>query len=53
MKPTKLASVIQGFAHAGLPEPLIVPVGLIVVTSVIVHLAPSTSILGAILLPGL
>lgn len=53
MKLMKTASVIQAFAQAGLPERLIVPVGLIELTCVIVYLVPSTSFLGAILLTGL
>jgi DoxX-like family len=53
MKLMKPASVIQASAQAGLPERLIVPVGLIELTCVIVYLVPSTSVLGAILLTGL
>jgi DoxX-like family len=53
MKLLKSESVIQGFARAGLPERLVVPVGLIELTCVIVYLVPATSVLGAILLTGL
>jgi hypothetical protein len=53
MKLMKLASVMQASAQAGLPERLIVPVGLIELTCVILYLVPSTSVLGAILLTGL
>lgn len=53
MKLMKTASVVQGFAQAGCPERLIVPVGLIELTCVIGYLVPSTSVLGAILLTGL
>ena len=53
LKLMKTASVIQGFAQAGVPARLIVPVGLIELTCVIVYLVPSTSVLGAILLTGL
>ena len=53
LKLMKTASVVQGFAHAGLPARLIVPVGLIELTCVIGYLVPSTSVLGAILLTGL
>jgi len=53
MKLMKLASVIQGFAQAGLSERLVVPVGLIELTCVIVYLVPATSVLGAILLSAL
>jgi len=53
LKLMKTASVIQGFAQAGVPARLIVPVGLIELTCVVVYLVPSTSVLGAILLTGL
>jgi hypothetical protein len=53
MKLMKLASVIEGFAHAGVPERLIVPVGLIECTCVVVYLIPRTAVLGAILMTGL
>jgi len=53
MKLMKSASVIQGFAHAGLSERLVMPVGLIELTCVIVYLVPATSVLGAILLSAL
>jgi DoxX-like family len=53
MKLMKSASVIQGFAQAGLSERLVAPVGLIELTCVIVYLVPATSVLGAILLTGL
>ena len=53
MKLMKPASVIQASAQAGLPERLIVPVGLIELTCVILYLVPSTSVLGAILMTGL
>ena len=44
----KLQAVIEGFARAGVPERLIVPVGLIELICVVVYLIPSTSVLGAI-----
>src|SRR5215467_2584685 len=53
LKLMKTASVIQGFAQAGVPARLIVPVGLIELTCVVVYLVPSTSVLGAIFLTGL
>jgi hypothetical protein len=53
LKLMKTPSVIQGFALHGLPEKLVVPVGVIELICVIVYLIPQTSILGAILMTGL
>jgi TRAP-type C4-dicarboxylate transport system permease small subunit len=53
MKLMKHPSVLEGFARAGLPERLIVPVGLIELVCVVVYLIPRTSVLGAILMTGL
>jgi hypothetical protein len=53
MKLMRTASVIQGFAQAGLPGRLVVAVGLIELTCVLLYLIPSTSVLGAILPTGL
>lgn len=53
MKLMKLPSVLEGFARAGIPERLIVPVGLIELLCVVVYLIPRTSVLGAILMTGL
>src|SRR5207244_10202860 len=53
LKLMKTASVIEGFARSGVPEKLIVPVGLIELTCVVVYLIPRTSVLGAILMTGL
>ena len=53
MKLMKHPSVLEGFARAGLPERLIVPVGLIELMCVVVYLIPRTSVLGAILMTGL
>jgi hypothetical protein len=53
MKLMKLPQVVEGFAKAGAPEYLIVPVGLIELLCVVVYLIPRTSILGAILMTGL
>jgi len=53
MKLMKLAQVIEGFARAGVPERLIVPVGLIELMCVVVYVIPRTSVLGAILMTGL
>lgn len=53
MKLMKPPAVVQAFAQAGIPEHLIIPVGLIELTCVVVYLIPSTSVLGAILITGL
>ncbi len=53
MKLMKTAAVIEGFARTGVPERLIVPVGLIELTCVVVYLIPRTAVLGAILMTGL
>lgn len=53
MKVMKVTGVSQGFARAGIPATLIVPVGLIEVICVVVYLIPRTSVLGAILMTGL
>lgn len=46
------AEVMQGMAHLGLPESLIVPLAILEVLCVVVYLIPATSVLGAILLTG-
>jgi hypothetical protein len=53
MKLMKHPSVLEGFARAGVPERLILPVGLIELVCVLVYLIPRTSVLGAILMTGL
>jgi len=53
MKLMRVPSVIEGFARAGLPERLIIPVGVIEMTCVLVYLIPQTAVLGAILMTGL
>jgi hypothetical protein len=53
MKLMKSAAVIEGFSRAGVPERLIIPVGLIETICVIVYLIPQTAVLGAILMTGL
>ena len=44
--------VIQGMAHLGLPESLIVPLAILEISCVVIYLIPATSVLGAILLTG-
>lgn len=53
MKLIRHPSVIDGFAQAGLPAHLIIPVGLVELVCVVVYAIPRTSILGAILMTGL
>lgn len=53
MKLLKTQAVIEGFSKAGVPERLIVPVGIIELMCVVVYAIPQTSVLGAILMTGL
>ena len=53
MKLMRVPSVMEGFARAGLPERLMIPVGVIEMTCVLVYLIPQTAVLGAILMTGL
>ena len=53
MKLLRLPSVVEGFARAGVPERLIIPVGMIELICVVVYLIPRTAVLGAILMTGL
>lgn len=53
VKLMKTAPVVQGFARAGVPERLIIPVGTIELVCVVVYLIPQTAVLGAILMTGL
>ena len=46
------AEVIQGMAHLGLPESLIMPLAILEISCVLIYLIPATSVLGAILLTG-
>jgi hypothetical protein len=46
------AEVLQGMAHLGLPESLMVPLGILEISCVAIYLIPATSVLGAILLTG-
>ncbi len=49
MKPVP---IVQGFAHFGYPETLILGIGILEIACTIVYLIPRTSVLGAILLTG-
>jgi len=44
--------VVKGMSHLGLPESLIIPLGVIELLCVVVYLVPQASVLGAILLTG-
>ena len=44
--------VVQGMAHLGLPESLIIPLAILEISCVVIYLVPATSVLGAILLTG-
>ena len=44
--------VMQGMAHLGLPESLIVPLAIVEISCVVIYAIPATSVLGAILLTG-
>ena len=50
MKLMKMAAVVEGFARTGVPERLIIPVGVIELACVIVYVIPQTAVLGAILM---
>ncbi len=52
MKLLKPAPVLQGFAHFGYPESLILGIGILEIACAIVYLIPRTSVLGAILVTG-
>jgi len=53
MKLMRTPAVVEGFVRAGLPEKLIIPVGIIELVCVIVYVIPRTAILGAILMTAL
>jgi hypothetical protein len=46
------AEVLEGMAHLGLPESLMVPLAILEISCVVTYLIPATSVLGAILLTG-
>lgn len=52
MKFAKGSQVMEGIAHLGWPETMVIPLGLLEMTSVVFYLIPQLSILGAILLTG-
>jgi len=46
------AEVKEGMGHLGLPEAMIIPLGILELACTVVYLIPATSVLGAILLAG-
>jgi len=52
MKLIKPAPVVEGFAHFGYPERVILPIGWLELGCTIVYIIPRTSVLGAILMTG-
>src|SRR4051812_6635776 len=52
MKLAKPPAVVEGFAHFGLPEKLILTIGLLEIVCTLIYAIPRTSVLGAILLTG-
>jgi hypothetical protein len=46
------AEVKEGIAHLGLPESMIIPLGILEAACTVIYLIPATSVLGAILLAG-
>ena len=52
MKFIKPASVVEGFAHLGLPDSLAIGLGILEIACTVVYLIPRSSVLGAILLTG-
>jgi hypothetical protein len=46
------AEVKEGMAHLGLPESMIIPLGILEAACTVIYLIPATSALGAVLLAG-
>jgi hypothetical protein len=44
--------VKEGFDHLGLPERMMLPLGILELACVVIYLVPATSVIGAILLTG-
>jgi hypothetical protein len=44
--------VKEGFAHLGLPERMMLPLGILELACVVIYLIPQTAVIGAILLTG-
>src|SRR6266436_2217228 len=52
MKLVRHPEVVKGMTHLGLPESLIMPLGIIELLCVVLYLVPRTAFLGAILFTG-
>jgi hypothetical protein len=52
VKLMKAPSAVQGTVQLGYPENTVIPIGLVLLVSLVLYLIPRTSILGAILLTG-
>jgi hypothetical protein len=52
MKFMKPPAVLEGLAHFGIAERLVLPLGVLEITCTIIYLIPQASVLGAILLTG-
>lgn len=52
VKLMKPASVVQGFAHFGYPESVILSIGILEIACTVIYVVPRTAVLGAILLTG-
>jgi len=50
MKLLRVPAVIEGMAHYGYPEHLLLPIGMLEIGCTIVYMIPRTAILGAILM---
>jgi hypothetical protein len=46
------AEVKEGMTHLGLPESMVIPLGILEAACTVIYLIPATSVLGAILLAG-
>lgn len=52
MKLTKSAAVVDGFAHLGYPDRLVLGLGILELACTAVYVIPQTAVVGAILLTG-
>jgi hypothetical protein len=52
IKLMKIAAVVESFAQLGIPDHLIVGIGILLLVCVLLYVIPRTSVLGAILLTG-
>jgi hypothetical protein len=52
MNVLKVEEAVKGATDYGYPEPALVPLGIVVIISVVLYLIPQTAVLGAILLTG-